>query len=149
MNPILKIALINPSLPAPAYATPGSNALDLCANLEAPVTVTSKEVVTIGTGVKVSIPEGYAGVLLPRSGLGSKNGLSLANTVGLIDSDYRGEIIAKVILKDGFPDLVITPGMRFVQLCVVVAPQCDLLFCDESELDVTARGDSGFGASGQ
>lgn len=129
----------------PAYATPGAAGIDLrateCCFLP-PQTVTA-----IHTGVFVEFPEGVAGLLLPRSGLGTK-GIVLANTVGLIDSDYRGEIIVMAYNRNPREStkFKVNEGDRVAQLVFFSPIQADLQVV--SEINTTARGEGGFGSTG-
>ena len=127
----------------PIVATDGSAGIDLCAN---EITNSGHES-TVKTGIHVEIPKGWVGLLLPRSSWGSQ-GWTLANTVGVIDSDYRGEIIVKAKRDATKGWMAIRPGDRIVQLVVVrcnaAAEKVDSL----SDLSVTARGDGGFGSTG-
>lgn len=101
----------------------------------------------IGTGVRMAIPDGYGGYLHIRSSLGAKRGLVLANSTGVIDADYRGEIIA-VVRNIGEKTVMIEPGERFCQIVIHKLPR--VLFCRQSEpLSATSRGDSGFGSTGR
>lgn len=144
--PVMDIVKINPDLPTPKYATDGSNALDLYANLKEKVVLKPKQSQMIGTGIKANIPNGLGGLLIPRSGKGSK-GMKLKNTVGLIDSDYHGEILANVKNDDETEDLIIEPGERFVQLALAVLPQVIVNIVDE--LPESQRGEGGFGSTGK
>jgi dUTP pyrophosphatase len=101
---------------------------------------------SVGTGVAVAIPEGYAGLVLPRSGLAARHGIALTNSPGLIDSGYRGEIRVLLLNTDRTEAFEVTPGDRIAQL--VVVPVESLEFEEASELDHSARGGGGFGSSG-
>ncbi len=129
----------------PTVATTGSAGFDLCACIEAPVKVSHGEIVKIPTGIAVALPVGTAGFLMGRSGLGIKHGVVPANAVGLIDSDYRGEIVVGLTcnLEAGY---VIQPAERVAQLVVVpiVTPVLKLV----EDLDSTQRGAGGFGSTG-
>jgi dUTP pyrophosphatase len=127
------------------YATKGSAGLDLVSAEEKPVLVGSIQHVTVHTGISVAIPEGFVGILAPRSSLGRK-GLSLANTIGIIDSDYRGEILVDLVVKQGKPWVQINPGDRFVQLLLIPVLQCNIE--EVQDLPDTARGAGGFGSTG-
>jgi dUTP pyrophosphatase len=101
----------------------------------------------IGTGVAVAIPDGHAGLVLPRSGLASKHGLTLANAPGLIDSGYRGELICSVVNLDPHESVKIARGDRIAQLVVVEVPERRPGWVDE--LPPSSRGESGFGSTGR
>ncbi|HSL10592.1 MAG TPA: dUTP diphosphatase [Actinomycetota bacterium] len=101
----------------------------------------------IGTGVAVAIPDGHAGLVLPRSGLATKHGLTLANAPGLIDAGYRGEVIVAVVNLDRTDPIVIEPGDRIAQLVVVEVPDVRPAWVDE--LPTSERGSGGFGSTGR
>ena len=130
------------TLPQAAHA--GDAGLDLRA--AEPATVAPGERAKIPTGLAVAIPEGHAGLVLPRSGLASKHGLTLANAPGLIDAGYRGEVIVAVVNLDREQAVTIAAGDRIAQLVVVALPEVVPSFVDE--LPDTARGEGGFGSSG-
>jgi dUTP diphosphatase len=101
----------------------------------------------VGTGIAVAIPDGHAGLVTPRSGLAAKNGITIVNTPGLVDSGYRGELRVILHNTDRHETLVIEPGMRIAQLVVVAVPEAALREVDE--LPESERGSSGFGSSGE
>lgn len=142
----MEIEIVNKSdLPIPEYKTKGASGIDLYANLESPVTINQFERVLIPTGIYVSIPEGYEGQIRARSGLALKHGISLANGIGTIDSDYRGEI--KVILINfGNEPFVIKKGDRIGQLVFLKYESVKFKLVDK--LDQTKRGSGGFGHTG-
>lgn len=129
----------------PEYKTSGAAGADVCAFLSEPVVIKSGEFAMIPTGLSFAIPEGYEIQVRPRSGLAAKNGVTVLNTPGTIDSDYRGEV--KVILinhgKDAF---TVNNGDRIAQL--IVAPVTQGVFEKAEELDSTERGEGGFGSTG-
>ena len=129
----------------PEYKTSGAAGADVCAFLSEPVVIKSGEFAMIPTGLSFAIPEGYEIQVRPRSGLAAKNGVTVLNTPGTIDSDYRGEV--KVILinhgKDAF---TVNNGDRIAQL--IVAPVTQGVFEKTDELDSTERGECGFGSTG-
>ena len=100
----------------------------------------------VPTGVAVAIPDGYAGLVLPRSGLASKRGLTLANAPGLIDAGYRGEVICAMVNLDLHEAVEISPGDRIAQLVIVAVPEVSPAFVDE--LPGSSRGTGGFGSTG-
>lgn len=110
------------------------------------VTLRPFERALIPTGIALAIPEGYAGFVLPRSGLAAKHGFTLVNAPGLIDSNYRGEIKVIGMNLDPNDDFVISAGDRIAQL--VIMRVCDCGLCTVEELDATERGAAGFGSSG-
>ena len=129
----------------PEYGSAGAAGADLRADLADTVTVAPGETVMIPTGLAVEVPEGYAAFVYARSGLAAKRGLAPANKVGVIDSDYRGEV--KVALHNhGSEAQEIAPGDRVAQL--VIAPVVFADFAEADELDGTVRGEGGFGSTG-
>jgi dUTP pyrophosphatase len=129
----------------PHYASEGASGADVRANIEEDVTIKKGETFLVPTGVRYAVPAGYEIQVRPRSGLAFRNGITVLNTPGTLDSDYRGEL--KVILiNHGGEDFVITPGMRVAQ--IVVAPVVKACFLEESDLKVTLRGENGFGHTG-
>ena len=130
----------------PAYQTAGAAGCDICAFLNEDFVLKAGERALIPTGVKIAIPDGFEVQVRPRSGLAAKNGVTVLNTPGTIDSDYRGEI--KVILINlGEDDFVIKNGDRIAQL--VVAPVTQGVFVKVDALDGTERGEKGFGSTGK
>ena len=131
---------------APSAATNGSAGLDLCAFIDTPLTILPSQRVLISTGVAISLPSNdLAAFIFARSGLSSKKGLTLANGVGVVDSDYRGEIkVAMINLSN--ETHTIQNGERIAQM--VVMPVCAVNLLQVNELDDTARGVGGFGHSG-
>ena len=133
-------------LELPSYQTPGSAGMDLRAALVEDIILSPLERVAIPTGLCVSIPQGYEGQVRPRSGLAFRYGLSIPNSPGTIDSDYRGEI--KVLLINlGHDSYTITRGMRIAQL--VIAPIIQAQLIKVHSLDDSLRGSSGFGSTGK
>jgi dUTP pyrophosphatase len=127
----------------PTRAYPGDAGLDLvaCERHE----LGPGERTLVGTGIAVAIPEGHAGLVIPRSGLAAKHGLTIMNTPGLVDSGYRGELRVILHNTDRYEAVVIEPGMRIAQLVVVALPEANLHEVDE--LPASERGSSGFGSS--
>lgn len=151
----LPIQKLHPKAVLPQYATAGSAGLDLCACLDAPLTLerhtTSADqdqwnCVKVPTGLAMAIPEGYVGLIFARSGLATKHGLTPANCVGVIDSDYRGEIVVALV-NLGAEDYVIQPGERIAQLVIVPFAQPALV--EANALSQTDRGTGGFGSTGK
>ncbi|MBQ1971451.1 MAG: dUTP diphosphatase [Treponema sp.] len=129
----------------PEYKTSGAAGADVCAFLSEPVVIKSGEFAMIPTGLSFAIPEGYEIQVRPRSGLAAKNGVTVLNTPGTIDSDYRGEV--KVILiNHGKDSFTVNNGDRIAQL--IVAPVTQGVFEKTDELDSTERGEGGFGSTG-
>lgn len=131
-------------LPAQAHA--GDAGYDLCSVDE--VRLAPGERALVRTGISVAIPEGYAGLVLPRSGLAVRHGVSLVNTPGLIDSGYRGEIQVPLINHDRDESFEVTPGMRIAQIVFVRAAEADFVEVDLLEDSLDGRGEGGFGSSG-
>jgi len=104
---------------------------------------------SVGTGVSVAIPEGYAGLVLPRSGLAVRHGISLVNTPGLIDSGYRGEIVVPLINHDREETFAVEPGMRIAQLVLVRATGAAFVEVELLEDGTDGRREGGFGSSGR
>ena len=139
--------LIGDSIPIPTYSTKGSAGLDLRACMEIPLTLRPGKTELINTGLSIYIenPE-YAALILPRSGLGHKHGIVLGNLVGLIDSDYQGELMISCWNR-GDSEFTISPGDRIAQLIIVPVIQTD--FRIVKEFTETDRGADGFGSSGR
>ncbi|MEO8292245.1 MAG: dUTP diphosphatase [Actinomycetota bacterium] len=142
MNLPFRKLRVDVELPGGAHS--GDAGLDLRA--AEPATVAPGERVMIPTGLSVAIPHGHAGLVLPRSGLASRHGLTLANAPGLIDAGYRGEVIVAVVNLDREQAVVIEAGDRIAQLVVVALPDVAPVFVEE--LPASERGDGGFGSSG-
>ncbi|PUZ28061.1 dUTP diphosphatase [Chitinophaga parva] len=143
----ITVKIINQSNnPLPEYATASSAGMDLRAHLEAPVTLQSLERTLIPTGLFMELPEGYEAQIRPRSGLAIKQGLTLLNTPGTIDADYRGEI--KIILINLSTEAqTIQPGDRIAQM--IIAPYIQAQLEEVTLLTDTARGSGGFGHTGK
>ena len=143
MNP-----LMGSSIPLPTYATGGSAAMDLRACLPGPLTVQPGETVMVPSGIAISIHDpGLVALLVPRSGLGIKHGIVLANTIGVIDSDYQGEIGIGIYNRGGAA-YTIEPGERVCQMMFVPVTQATLEVVEEFSMD-SARGAGGFGHTGR
>lgn len=142
----MKVAVrrLDPGLPLPSYAHTGDAGLDLYAADDC--TLLPHHRALIATGIAVAIPEGFAGFVQPRSGLAIKQGLSLVNTPGLIDSHYRGEIKVIAINLDAEKPIHIRRGDKIAQLVVQGVVRVDLQ--EAEDLDETARGEGGFGSTG-
>ena len=131
----------------PAYATPGSAGLDLRACLDAPVTLEPGQTTLIPTGLAIHIADpGLAAIILPRSGLGHKHGIVLGNLVGLIDSDYQGQLMVSCWNR-GQTTFVIKPMERIAQLVLVPVVQAAFRVVDD--FDASARCENGFGSTGK
>ncbi len=140
----LPIKRLDPDVELPSYAYAGDAGLDLRANED--VVLKPFERRLVSTGLAIAIPEGYAGFVQPRSGLALRKGLSMANTPGLVDAHYRGELKVCAVNLDAENPIEIKKGERIAQLVIQKVPVVDLLEVDE--LDETDRGAGGFGSSG-
>lgn len=140
----LKVRRLNKDLPLPEYAYPGDAGLDLSAAED--VTIEPGERAVIPTGIALAIPEGFAGFVQPRSGLALRQGLTLVNTPGLIDSHYRGEVKVIALNTDRREAIAIQCGQRIAQLVIQQVPSVEIIECEE--LDETERSNGGFGSSG-
>ncbi|HVY22956.1 MAG TPA: dUTP diphosphatase [Steroidobacteraceae bacterium] len=147
----VQLRILDPRLgtefPLPTYATSGSAGVDLRALVEAPLELKPGETQLIPTGMAIYLADpGYAAVVLPRSGLGHKHGIVLGNLVGLIDSDYQGQLFVSCWNR-GLNPFTIAPGERIAQL--VVVPVVQVEFDVVNEFTATERGAGGFGSSGR
>jgi dUTP pyrophosphatase len=140
-------SLVGQTIPLPSYATSGSAGLDLRACIDAPIQLAPQETVLIPTGFAIHMqsPE-MAAVILPRSGLGHKHGIVLGNLVGLIDSDYQGEIKISCWNR-GSDHFTINPGERIAQMVFIPVMQATLL--QVNDFEESQRGEGGFGSSGR
>ncbi len=132
-------------LPLPSYATSQSAGVDLLAAVREDITLAPGERKLIPTGIAIALPEGYEAQVRPRSGLALKNGVTVLNTPGTIDADYRGEI-GVILINLGQESFVVSRGMRIAQM--IIAPFSHVAFALVEELDATARGEGGFGSTG-
>ena len=142
----LKIQILNNAVGKPEYGSIQASGIDLKAAIEKNINIRSKNFTIIPTGIIIEIPQGFEAQVRPRSGLAANNGLTVLNSPGTIDSDYRGEI--KVILINlGEGDFLITPGMRIAQLVISPIYKANISFVKEI-LSNTERGKEGFGSTG-
>jgi dUTP pyrophosphatase len=140
-------ARIGTTWPLPAYATAGSAGLDLRALLDAPLTLAPGATALVPTGLAIHVEDpGYAALILPRSGLGHKHGIVLGNLVGLIDSDYQGQLMVSCWNR-GQAAFTIEPGERIAQMIVVPVAQVQLKIVED--FATSERGAGGFGHSGR
>ncbi len=145
----MKIALekLHPAAVLPRYATPSSAGADLCALLEEDsIVIGAGETKLLHTGIAVAIPEGYVGLICARSGLSVKEGLAPANKVGVIDADYRGELMV-ALHNHSQEERKVTQGQRVAQLLIMPVTQGE--FTEVSSLSSTERGEGGFGSTGK
>lgn len=146
MNVELQVLPHGEGLPLPSYQTAGSSGMDLRAAIDSPMQVAPGEIVLVPTGLKISLPHGFEFQVRPRSGLALKHGITVLNSPGTIDADYRGEI--QIILANlGKEPFEIERGLRIAQmiLCRVETVNWDIV----DQLDKTHRGDGGFGHTGK
>lgn len=129
----------------PVYATPQSAGMDLRANIEAPITLRPMERRLIPTGLHIALPEGYEAQVRPRSGLALKRGITVLNSPGTIDADYRGEV-GVLLINLSQEDFVINDGERIAQMVIARHEQADFVVVEE--LDQTERGEGGYGHTG-
>ena len=144
MRITVPIKRLDPTVELPRYAYPGDAGLDIRANETVDIPPLAR--VLISTGLAVAIPDGFAGFMQPRSGMALKKGLSIANTPGLIDAQYRGELKVIAVNLDTHETIHIEKGERIAQLVIQEVPAVELVEVDE--LDDTERGSGGFGSSG-
>lgn len=138
------VKILDEGLPRPSYAKPGDAGLDLRSTED--IVIEPGQRALIGTGIALAIPQGYAGFVQPRSGLAIKQGMTLVNTPGLIDSGYRGEIRIIALNTDKEHAIAIKRGDRIAQLVIQEVPAVELL--EVEELSSSERADTGFGSSG-
>lgn len=143
---MVKIKVVNTGCqPLPAYATSQSAGMDLRANIESPITLHPMERTLVPTGIRIELPEGYEAQVRPRSGLALKHGVTVLNTPGTIDSDYRGEL--KVLLVNlSNDDFEVNAGERVAQM--VIARHETATWEEVKVLDETERGEGGYGHTG-
>ena len=144
--PDIPIHRLDPDLPLPTYARPGDAGIDLMAR-DRTVLPKGGGRVLVCTGAAVALPAGYAGFVLPRSGLALNHGVTCLNTPGLIDSGYRGELKVLLVNTDPEEDFTIDRGERIAQLVVLAVDQVRLV--ESQHLDPSTRGDQGFGSTGR
>lgn len=143
----MKVQIINKSKhPLPQYATPLSAGLDLRANLNEPITLQPQQRVLVPTGLYIALPAGYEAQVRPRSGLALKKGITVLNTPGTIDADYRGEVCVILVNLSADP-FVIEDGERIAQM--VVARHEQVEWQPVEQLESTERGEGGFGHTGK
>ena len=143
----MKVKIVNHSpYPCPAYATPQSAGVDLRAHLEEPLTLAPLQRAMVPTGLYIALPAGFEAQVRPRSGLAAKHGITVLNTPGTIDADYRGEIRVILVNLSDQP-FEIVPGERIAQM--VIARHEQVSWEEVDELDATERGEGGFGSTGK
>ncbi len=142
-SPELRVKFLEEGLPLPAYAHPGDAGLDICSAAE--ITLQPGDFAVVPTGLAVALPEGYAAFVQPRSGLAARHGISIVNTPGLIDCHYRGEVKV-VLMNHGREPFRVSRGDRIAQM--VIQRVCVARVEEADELDLTERGEGGFGSTG-
>lgn len=144
---ILKIKKLENSqgLALPKYETNGSAGMDLIASIDEDIIIKSGEIKLIKTGIAIALEKGFEAQIRPRSGLALKNGITVLNTPGTIDSDYRGEICV-ILINHSKLDFVVSRGMRIAQMIIAKYEQAEIV--EVENLDATIRGTSGFGSTG-
>lgn len=133
-------------LPLPAYATPESAGCDLLAAIDGEITLSPLQRALIPTGLKMMLPDGFEAQVRPRSGLALKHGITVLNTPGTIDADYRGEV-GVILINFGQENFTVTRGMRIAQM--IIAPVTQTQWQEVTELNGTSRGEGGFGSTGR
>jgi dUTP pyrophosphatase len=143
--PELPVRRLHPDLSLPAYAHPGDAGADLCAAEE--VVLPPGGRATVGTGLAVAVPDGFAAFVHPRSGLAARHGITVVNAPGTVDAGYRGEVRVVLLNTDAHEPFTVRRGDRIAQL--VVQPVTRVRFLDVEELPPTPRGEGGFGSTGR
>ena len=146
MQQLVAVKKLNPRARLPHYGSEFAAGADLCACLDAPVSIAPGETVMIHTGLAMEIPVGFAGLVYARSGLASKRGLAPANKVGVVDADYRGELMV-ALHNHSSQSQTVEDGERIAQL--VITPFLTAQFMETDTLSDTARGAGGFGSTGR
>ena len=141
----VRIVRLKPTAQMPTYQSAGAAAADLYACIDTPVVLEPGERYIVSTGIALQLPEGYEAQVRARSGLSAKFGLTLANGIGTIDADYRGEV-GVIVINLGDKAFTIEPNMRIAQMAVVEARQA--AFVEVAALDETERGEGGYGSTG-
>lgn len=143
----MKVRIINDSRwDAPSYATEGSAGVDLKANIDDPITLAPLQRLVVPTGLRIALPKGTEAQVRPRSGLAAKHGITVLNTPGTIDADYRGEV-GVILINLSDKDFVINPGERIAQM--VLARYERFEWEEVEQLDSTSRGEGGLGSTGR
>jgi dUTP pyrophosphatase len=142
---LLKIVKLHPRVELPQYESEGAAGMDLRAFLDADISIPPLGRVKIPTGLRIEVPQGYEAQVRPRSGLAIKTGLTVLNSPGTIDSDYRGDLEI-ILINLGSQDVIIKDGERIAQL--VTAPVCRVKAVEAQALTPSQRGSAGFGSTG-
>lgn len=144
--PTVRIRKLRSDAVVPRYMTAGAAGLDLCAALDAPITIEPGARAAVTTGLAMAIPVGFEGQVRPRSGLARNHGITLVNSPGTVDADYRGEI-SVLLINHGREAFTVEHGHRIAQLVIAPVVQAELEEVDQ--LDATERGAGGFGSTGR
>jgi dUTP pyrophosphatase len=144
--PRVRVKKLRPDAVVPAYKSADAAGMDLAAAIDAPVVLAPGGREAVGTGLALAIPAGWEGQVRPRSGLAREAGVTLVNSPGTIDADFRGHVMV-LLVNLGSEPFTITPGMRIAQLVIAPVAQAELAVVDD--LDVTERGAGGFGSTGR
>ena len=142
----LKIIKLSAKAKLPQRATEGAAGMDLCACLEEPIKINPGDLIKVPCGIAIETPKGYGAFIFARSGLGIKHGITLSNGVGVVDSDYRGEICVG-LCNVGKEEYIIKDGDRIAQLVIIKVEE--FIPFEASELSQTERGSGGFGSTGK
>ena len=144
---ILKIKKLDHAkdLALPKYETAGSAGMDLLAAIDENLIIKSGEIKLVKTGIAIALEQGFEAQVRPRSGLALKNGITVLNTPGTIDSDYRGEVCV-IVINHSAQDFTVTRGMRIAQMVIAACIQAEI--SEVADLDETVRGAGGFGSTG-
>lgn len=146
MGPRVQIKKLRPDAVVPRYMTDQAAGLDLCAAIDAPITIAPSTRAAISTGLALALPAGYEGQVRPRSGLARDHGITVVNAPGTVDADYRGAVTV-LLINLGNEAVTIEPGHRIAQL--VIAPVSRAQLVEVEDLDATSRGAGGFGSTGR
>jgi dUTP pyrophosphatase len=146
VTPRVQFKKLRPDAVIPKYMTPGAAGLDLAAAIDAPIEIKPGERKMIDIGLAVAIPPGFEGSVRPRSGLAIQHGITLVNSPGTVDQDFRGELRV-IVINHGQEPFVIKPRERIAQM--VIAPVAHADVVEVTELSETARGEGGFGSTGR
>ena len=147
MSGIIKAVKLRENAQLPTYGSEFAAGADLRACIDSDIVIAPHETCLIPTGLALEIPDGYAGLVCARSGIASKRGLAPANKVGVIDSDYRGELIVSLHNHSELPATV-SPGERIAQLLITPVLAPEFVFVEEGGISGTGRGSGGFGSTG-
>jgi dUTP pyrophosphatase len=146
VTPRVQLKKLRPDAIVPQYMSEHAAGLDLCAAIDAPITIAPGDRVAVDTGLAMAIPHGFEGQVRARSGLARKHGIGLVNAPGTVDADYRGAVMI-LLINLGREPVQIAPGDRIAQL--VIAPVVRAQLEEVDELSATQRGDGGFGSTGR